>query len=64
MTASTRCPLCGGHVLYIGALDLECNGATCPNRTKAPASPYLGPEDDIVGRIQAELAQMYGWFAP
>ena len=57
---SPRCPLCGGAVLYVGALDLECDGPKCPNQSKAPSAP----DDDIVGRIQAELAQMYGWFSP
>lgn len=53
----TKCPLCGGHVLYLGAVDLECDGPLCPNESKS-----LPRSEDIVERIQAELAQMYGWF--
>ena len=38
-----RCPLCGAHVLYAGAVRVECTGGGCPNSVPPPP-PLPEPE--------------------
>lgn len=56
MPAADKCPLCGGHILYLGAILAECDGSTCPNRAKDVPR-------DLLEQIKTELADMYlGWY--
>ena len=51
MTPET-CPQCGGRVVYVGTIHVECDGPDCPNR--CPNAPQVKPVPPNTGMTPAK----------